>query len=65
MASNHHLIEAQRLLAPDDQGSGYAPPPSPETVALAQVHVLMQVAHHLGSIDDELTAIREAISNRE
>jgi hypothetical protein len=35
--------------------------PGPEVVALAQVHVLMQLANHMGDISAELTRIREAI----
>jgi hypothetical protein len=63
--SKHHLIEAQKLLHPDDKGSGWAPPPTPEDVALAQIHVLMAIAGHLGDISAELTMLREGIASRD
>jgi hypothetical protein len=62
--SNGHFIEARKLLG---MGLGEAAlqrgdMPGPEVVALAQVHVLMQLADHMGDISAELTRIREAIN---
>jgi hypothetical protein len=62
--SGDHMGEARKLLHPDDKGSGWAPPPTPEEVAIAQVHVLMQIAGHLGDISAELTMLREGLSSR-
>jgi hypothetical protein len=41
------LSKAQELLHTDDKGSGYFPPVSPESVALAQVHALLAIAQEL------------------
>jgi hypothetical protein len=65
--SNDHFIEAQKLLG---MGLGEAAfqrgdMPGPEVVALAQVHVLMQLAEHMGDISAELTMLREAIASRD
>jgi hypothetical protein len=56
-----HFTEAQDLLRTDDKGSGYFPPVSPENVAPAQVHAVLQVAEHLGNIVVELSEIRQAM----
>jgi hypothetical protein len=59
------MIEAQKLLHGDDKGSGWAPPPTPDDVGLAQVHVLMQIAGHLGDISAELHMLRETLASRD
>jgi hypothetical protein len=63
--SNHHFIEAQKLLITDNKGSGYFPPVTPENVALAQVHALLQIADHMSDISAELHMLRETLASRD